>query len=156
VADGAPLGGFGIEVFDGPNSLGFITVPARTLPNSFVGVISTVPFDSATFYAIDEDDSWGLDDVELASGVETGSINGTVTDIAGNPLRAFVIAINVDTQEKYKAITNSDGYYKITDVVPGTYWVICIKKGYKAGIQKVEVEPGVVTPCSFVLKPKLE
>jgi hypothetical protein len=66
VADQSPLGGFGIEVFDGPTSLGFIEVPDRTLPNSFVGVISDIPFNRATFYAINEADSWGLDNVELA------------------------------------------------------------------------------------------
>jgi hypothetical protein len=68
VADQAPLAGFAIEVFSGGTSLGTISVGPRTLPSSFVGVISTVPFDAATFYALSVLDSWGLDDVEFCSG----------------------------------------------------------------------------------------
>ena len=80
VADGAPLGGFGIEVFDGPTSIGFIEVPARTLPDSFVGIISDVSFDRATFYAVTNTDSWGLDNVELAKGGPWGKAYKTLFD----------------------------------------------------------------------------
>lgn len=51
VADGAPLGGFSIELFDGSGSLGSISVGARTLPDSFIGIVSTLPFTSAKFHA---------------------------------------------------------------------------------------------------------
>ena len=68
VADSSPLAGFAIEVFSGGTSLGTISVGPRTLPSSFVGVISSVPFDSATFFALSTFDSWGLDDVELCAG----------------------------------------------------------------------------------------
>lgn len=64
VADGAPLGGFTIEVFDGALSLGSIGVGPRTLPDSFVGIVSTVPFTSARYVADSSGDSWGLDNVE--------------------------------------------------------------------------------------------
>jgi hypothetical protein len=65
IADQGPLGDFAIEVFDGATSLGTITVGPRTLPDSFVGIISDTPFDSATFYAVDPNDSWGMDNLEL-------------------------------------------------------------------------------------------
>ncbi|MFH1277269.1 MAG: hypothetical protein ABIK65_02680 [Candidatus Eisenbacteria bacterium] len=64
VADSSPLGGFSIEVFSGGGSVGMITVPDRYLPDSFVGIVSTVPFDQATFSAVSTVDSWGLDNVE--------------------------------------------------------------------------------------------
>lgn len=65
VADGAPLDDFAIEVFDGDTSLGSISVPPRTLPDAFVGVVSDVWFDKVRFYAVSENDSWGLDNVEI-------------------------------------------------------------------------------------------
>jgi hypothetical protein len=65
VADGAPLAGFTIEIFDsGGGSLGSINVPPRTLPNSFAGIVSTVAFASAKFKADDQFDSWGIDNLE--------------------------------------------------------------------------------------------
>ena len=83
-----------------------------------------------------------------------GSISGNVTDLLGNPLTALIIAINAETKDKYKAVTDADGYYDITDLEPNTYWVICIKKSYQVGITRIEVEPGTVTPCNFVLRRK--
>ncbi|MCA8978128.1 MAG: hypothetical protein KDC98_25600 [Planctomycetes bacterium] len=65
VADQAPLGGFQIEVFLAGVSQGLIQVSPRTLPSSFVGIISTVPFDSARFSALSQYDSWGLDNIEV-------------------------------------------------------------------------------------------
>ena len=88
--------------------------------------------------------------------IDEGTINGHVTDLEGEPLRALVIAVNSDTKEKYKAFTNSSGYYEILNLPVGIYWAICIKREYKAGIRKIEVESGKVTECSFKLKPKLE
>jgi len=81
-------------------------------------------------------------------------INGHVTDPEGNPIKwAFVIAINADTKEKDKDFTDENGYYEIPDLPDGTYWVLCIKKGYKTGIKKVEVPPG---EADFELIPKPE
>jgi len=75
IADGYPLDGFHIELFNGAVSLGYITVPSRTLPDSFVGVISDSAFDSAVFYAENIGDSWGLDNLELnsVSSLESGT-----------------------------------------------------------------------------------
>ena len=85
--------------------------------------------------------------------VGIGSINGTVTDMAGNPIkRALVIAVLGETKEK--AFTDSEGYYEISDLEPGTYWVLCIKKGYKPGIKKAEVVVGEETTVNFKLRKK--
>lgn len=67
VADSSPLGGFSIEVFNGNTSLGSINVGPRTLPDSFVGIISDQPFTSAKFAALVTSDSWGLDNLQVAS-----------------------------------------------------------------------------------------
>ena len=69
VADSAPLAGFSIEVFSGATSLGVISVGARTLPDSFVGITSTVSFDRARFFGISNVDSWGLDNLQVAAAV---------------------------------------------------------------------------------------
>jgi len=87
--------------------------------------------------------------------VVTGSINGRVTDMADNPIKwAFVIAVDADTKDKYKAFTDRNGDYEIPDLPPGTYWVICIKKDYKAGIRKAEVVAGEETTVDFRLRLK--
>lgn len=67
VADSAPLGGFSIEVFIGNASQGIITVGARTLPDSFVGITSNIAFDHARFLAVSAGDSWGLDNLQVNS-----------------------------------------------------------------------------------------
>ena len=85
-----------------------------------------------------------------------GSIDGHVREVTGKPLWSLVIAINAETKEKEITLSNAndDGYYKISDLPPGDYWVICIKKGYKAGIAKVVVVPGVTITQDFELVPK--
>lgn len=85
-----------------------------------------------------------------------GIISGHVTDLVGNPLRALVIAINAETKDKYKTVTDADGYYEITDLEPGTYWVLCIKRGYRLGIRKAEVVSGEETTVNFRLRKKSE
>ena len=83
-----------------------------------------------------------------------GAIDGHVTDRdTGEPIkRAFVIAIQKPAKEYDFA--DKDGYYEIKDLQAGTWLVICIKRGYKAGIAKVEVEAGVTTTKDFQLRPK--
>ena len=88
-------------------------------------------------------------------GVSTGSINGTVTDWAGNPIElALVIAVLDETKEK--DFTDSGGYYEILALELGTYLVLCIKRGYKLGIRKAEVVAGEETTVNFRLREKPE
>ncbi len=76
IADGSPLDDFCIEVFDGAVSLGMASVGPRTLPDSFMGIISDDSFDKAVFFAASTTDSWGLDNLELndsGSALESGT-----------------------------------------------------------------------------------
>jgi len=83
---------------------------------------------------------------------DTGSINGTVTDMAGNPIKwALVIAIK---PIKKGTLTKPDGSYEIMDLESGEYLVLAIKKGYKAGFARVAVEAGETTTQDFKLRPK--
>jgi len=83
-----------------------------------------------------------------------GSINGHVMDRETEEpiVRAVVIAIQEET--KVRTITNRYGYYEIEELQPGIWWIICIKKGYKFGIARIEVKAGEITTRDFSLKPK--
>jgi hypothetical protein len=89
-------------------------------------------------------------------GLPTGAVNGYVTDAnTGNAIQwAFVIASQKPT--KKWTLTNPNGYYEIADLPAGDWWVIVIKKGYKAGIAKVVVNAGETTTKDFQLKPNPE
>ena len=96
--------------------------------------------------------SGGLYILRYTGGVE--AINGHVTDLARNPIKlAMVIAIK--RTAKAIAFTDKDGYYEIKDLQPGSWLVICMKKGYKARIAKVEVKANETTTRNFRLRPKL-
>ncbi len=64
VADGSGLATFRIELFSGGDLVGVIHSDApKTLPDSFLGVTSTIPFDAVTFGSDQILDSWGIDDL---------------------------------------------------------------------------------------------
>lgn len=85
VADAAPLGNFTIEVFaPGGARLGSINVPPRTLPHSFVGIVSTQVFVRAEFRADDVNDCWGLDDLQHVGGPGTTFCTATPNS-SGSP-----------------------------------------------------------------------
>jgi hypothetical protein len=111
--------------------------------------------DSLIYILTDADIDANYVTIDVVTAVSiTGSINGTIIDLTGTPLRALVIAINSETKEKDKTVTDVDGYYEILNLEPGIYWVLCIKKGYKLGIKKAEVVAGQPTTVDFQLIPK--
>ncbi len=75
VTDQSPLGDFSFELWSGSTNLGTVTVPPRTLPDSFAGVISDDPFDRAVISSTNTGDSWGMDNLELndAAALEEGT-----------------------------------------------------------------------------------
>jgi hypothetical protein len=101
----------------------------------------------------------GADENPLAEPIsgDTGAINGTVTDKeTGDPIpKAIVIAINIETKEKFIDPKADNGFYEILNLQPGNYLVICIATGYNPGIaKKVVVEAGKTTTRDFALVPK--
>ena len=90
-----------------------------------------------------------------AAGTTVSGINGNVTDLEENPIAdAIVIVISAETRERYRVVTDASGYYEVTDLAPGNYWIICIKRGYKIGLANVGVAPGETTTQDFELVPR--
>lgn len=58
-----------------------------------------------------------------AQGVTTSSINGKITDNAGEPLfGANIVAVHGPTGTKYGVVSDFDGYYRISNMrVGGPY-----------------------------------
>lgn len=87
--------------------------------------------------------------------LELGSIYGLVTDVdSGEPVEgASIIAIQRGTGWARER-TDAKGSYQIPDLEPERWWLFCWKRGYKLGVKRVEVIPGGVTLCNFVLFPR--
>lgn len=63
----------------------------------------------------------------FAQGVTTSSINGRISDSAGEPLAgATVVALHVDSGTKYGAISDFDGYYRLPNMRPGGPYTVTI------------------------------
>jgi len=100
---------------------------------------------------------WETDKIyifDVGPAVETGTINGHVTDATtGNPIaNALIIAIQKPAKVQTK--TDGNGYYEIKDLQPGKWAVLCLKKGYKLSINRADVKPGETTTIDFRLTPK--
>ncbi len=67
VTDGAPLGGPVINLFNGATLVGTVTFGPQTVPDSFVGVISTLAFNRVTVDSANSGDSWGLDSLTIGN-----------------------------------------------------------------------------------------
>ncbi len=63
---------------------------------------------------------------------QMGSMQGTVTDSNGNPIKGAVVAIeSPETGRKYKLKTNKKGkYMHVAVVYTGTYAIVVTKEGY--------------------------
>jgi len=66
-----------------------------------------------------------------------GSLVGTVTDESGATVpRASVQATNVSTNQNYKDITDDQGRFTLTDVLPGTYTLNVTAPGFRTLVQE--------------------
>ena len=64
-------------------------------------------------------------------------LNGTVKDPSGSVIvKATVSVRNQDTNSGYTTTTNSDGYYILANIPPGTYELSAESKGFGKTIQK--------------------
>ncbi|WP_157268649.1 PEP-CTERM sorting domain-containing protein [Azohydromonas aeria] len=69
IADDAPLGGFEIDAYKNGERVASVRLAPRTLPDSFAGLRADWGFDAFVLRAAHPDDSWGLDDLQLAAPV---------------------------------------------------------------------------------------
>jgi len=68
----------------------------------------------------------------LLAQTTSGTFGGTVSDPAGGRVpRAAVTALNVETGQKFKAVTTGTGDFVIAEVPPGNYEVDIVAKGFK-------------------------
>ena len=75
VADGARLDPFCIELYSNATLVGVVHSDGpQVLPNSFLGVTSSISFDSATFGSLSTTDSWGIDDLYTQAAPAPGAL----------------------------------------------------------------------------------
>ncbi|HEY0306809.1 MAG TPA: carboxypeptidase-like regulatory domain-containing protein [Acidobacteriaceae bacterium] len=62
---------------------------------------------------------------------QTGSVNGTVTDIADDPLpNAKIVIQGNTTANRHTATANNDGFFEVNDLAPGTYRLTISSKDF--------------------------
>src|SRR4029077_18753110 len=65
----------------------------------------------------------------FVAAVGTGSISGLITDGAGKPLRAAVVAASLGNMSVSR-FSDAAGRYQISDLKPGTYKISATAWGY--------------------------
>jgi len=97
-----------------------------------------------------------------------GSINGTVTDTEDDPLPGAAVTVQGDTPEnRHTATTNSNGFFEINELTPGTYHVsvsakdfvdwtsdaILLKPGQNLDIPDIALKVGATESVTAVYTP---
>ncbi len=94
----------------------------------------------------------------VLTSVQPGSLSGTVSDTAGNPISgATVTFVSSDKTQTYTATTDTSGAYSLLAVKAATYiGTATSKPGYTdSAPQTVTVSPGVNSVVNFALAPIL-
>jgi len=78
---------------------------------------------------------------------------GYVTDTAGNPLKATIIAIH-ETGAKNIVVSDEKGYYEITGLVSAMHWLFCYKQYYYIDVAREFLPAGKMVRVDFVLLEK--
>jgi hypothetical protein len=82
----------------------------------------------------------------------TGSIEGTVSDSTGARVPGATVKIEGAAFSR-AATTNSDGYYRVIQIPPGSYKITVNASGFGRGIaENISVSLGIATPVDFSLK----
>ncbi|MFC1870809.1 S8 family serine peptidase [Chloroflexota bacterium] len=85
--------------------------------------------------------------VQVDTTPTTGIISGRVTDAASNlPIQGAYVTVDSAT-----STADSDGYYSINTLIPGTHTVTASKNGYAPISKTVEVPAGQITPVNLSL-----
>jgi hypothetical protein len=90
----------------------------------------------------------------LEAQINRGVIEGTVTDPQGAAAPDVVVTItNIDTNVSVPTKTNSAGYYRVVDLVPGQYKAHFEIAGFSSlDLTEIEVPAGKVTRVDAQLK----
>ena len=128
---------------------------ARNISNN-AGISSrpaiAVTSDNSVHIAWQDDSNRALSQIfyAVSGGAPTaGAIQGTVRDSNGNPLSGATITTSPGG---YTATTGSDGFYRLSNVAPGTYSVTAQKAGYSTQTQSNRnVVAGQTTVVDFTL-----
>ena len=84
----------------------------------------------------------------------TGSIEGRVSDITGTPLEgAIVEATSPNLQGTRAARSDSDGFYRILAIPPGSYRVTAARMGFQSIEKTATVRLGSTATADLVLEP---
>src|ERR1700733_1138294 len=74
---------------------------------------------------------------------ETGQITGTVNDPTGATVPGASVSVrNVDTNAMRVTLSNADGVYAVTNLMPGEFEVSVTAPGFNAFKQRVSVAVG--------------
>lgn len=83
----------------------------------------------------------------------TATITGQVTDEQGQPIAWASVMFTEDSppHPDIAAVTNSEGQYRYTNLIPGTYTVLINAEGYPPHTQQVQAIAGQVVQLPFRL-----
>ena len=71
-----------------------------------------------------------------ARGQQNATVVGTITDATGSVVPGVTISVsNVNTGINLTAITNSAGYYRVENLIPGQYTVAAEAKGFQKALR---------------------
>lgn len=83
---------------------------------------------------------------------DTGGVSGNVySEMTGNPLEGVVVSI---TGHQESVSTDSDGYYLLSDVSPGTKDISFLKSGYHTKLTKINIVTGQIVTFNIDLEPE--
>ncbi len=72
----------------------------------------------------------------LAWGQQNATVSGTITDTSGGVIAGATVQVtNVNTGVTVTAVTNSTGYYRVENLIPGQYTVTAEMKGFSKAVR---------------------
>jgi Carboxypeptidase regulatory-like domain len=78
-----------------------------------------------------------------AASTKTGSVQGTVVDVSGDPIPDATVILQAPTGNALTFVTTDDGAFALQDVEPGiAYQMTIIAKGFGESKSTVTIEPG--------------
>ena len=84
----------------------------------------------------------------------SGGVEGRVIDDVGRPLVAAEVRVErPGTAPVHRAMTGTDGAWRITHLEPGLYRITVRRFGYRLLVEEVQIESGRMARLASVLEP---